>query len=204
MATEITYNGTTITSLAGGQAATLSCAGKKAKSNIAVAFDSAGKVTYNGVETAVLSGKTATLSCGGKKMKTDVNVTVAAPSYTHALYNGVKLPVIPQEVLKQYPYAWIRNNTSAAQYQLILAAYPWYYNKDHMYCSGGEDKTESIYIISISSALTATQWTFSKDVIGKFGAEITRPVMWTNHDIPNGSATATEIYFWKTEPVPIL
>jgi hypothetical protein len=65
MATEITYNGATIASLAGGQAATLSCAGKKAKSNIVIAFGSAGKIAYNGIETAVLSGKTATLSCGG-------------------------------------------------------------------------------------------------------------------------------------------
>lgn len=203
MATEITYNGTTIASLAEGQAATLSCAGKKAKSNIVVAFGSAGKVTYNGVETAVLSGKTATLSCGGKKMKTDVTVTVAASAPTQAMYNGVKLPVIPQEVLKQYPYAWIRNNISTGQYQLVFAAYPWYYNGG-MYCSGGEKVPEPWYNVDYSNASTATAWIFYKDAVGYFSADETRPVMWTNHDIPNGSATATEIYFLKTEPVPIL
>ena len=116
-------------------------------------------------------------------------------------YNGVLLPEIPADVLAQYPYAWIRQHNTNDQYQLILAAYPWYYNPGRMYCSGGESVTELWYNITISTAETATVWTFNKNTTGYFDVDSARTVLWSNHDIPNGSATATEIYFNGSEPV---
>jgi hypothetical protein len=69
------YNGNT-TEMASGKTATLACNGKKAISNIAVAFGTAGTIKYNGTETSVESGKTATLLCADKKMKSDVVVAL--------------------------------------------------------------------------------------------------------------------------------
>lgn len=80
MATDISYNGAVIGTLEPGKTATLACAGKKALGNIAVAFDSAGSITYNGSATEVEAGKTATLQCAGKKMMKDVFVTVPTPA----------------------------------------------------------------------------------------------------------------------------
>ena len=117
-------------------------------------------------------------------------------------YNGVLLPELPADVLASYPYAWIRKHTTNDQYQLILAAYPWYYNSGSVYCSGGESVTEPWYNITISTAETATVWTFNKNTTDYFIVDDARPVLWSNHDIPNGSATATEIYFNGSDPVP--
>ena len=74
----ITYNGSVIATLEEGQTATLSCAGKRMISDVAVSFGVAGTITYNGVETAVGEGRTATLLCNGKKMLTDVVVRARA------------------------------------------------------------------------------------------------------------------------------
>ena len=116
-------------------------------------------------------------------------------------YNGVLLPGIPAEMFVKYPYAWIRKHTTNDQYQLILAAYPWYYNSGTVNCSGGNSVTEPWYNITISTAETATEWTFFKNITGNFSVDSARTVLWSNHDIPNGSATATEIYFEGSEPV---
>lgn len=132
-----------------------------------------------------------------------VGVSVTAEKwYTHMLFNGVRLPRIPDDVLVAYPYAWIRKHTTVGAYQLVLAAYPWYYNSGAVYCSGGESVTEPWYNITIETADTATEWTFNKNTTGNFSVDDARPVLWSNHDIPNGSATATDIYFAGSEPVP--
>lgn len=126
--------------------------------------------------------------------------------YTHFYYNGVRLPVIPEDVLAEYPYAWIRNNTTSGYYDLVLAAYPWYFSitesKTGIYCSGGESMQEPWYQISIATAEAATEWTFNKNATGWFSLDSARTVLWSNHDIPNGSADATDIYFEGTDPVP--
>ena len=117
-------------------------------------------------------------------------------------YNGVLLPGIPAEMFVKYPYAWIRKHITNGQYQLLFASYPWYYKDGGMYCSGGESVPEPWYNITLSTADAATEWTFNNATTGYFTVDDTRPVMWSNHDIPNGSATATEIYFEGSEPVP--
>lgn len=122
---------------------------------------------------------------------------------THFYYNGLSLPVIPADVLAQYPYAWIRKHTANDQYQLIFAAYPWYYNGENaVCCSGGDSVTEPWYNVTISTADAATVWTFNKDATGSFGVDSARTVLWSNHDIPNGSATATDIYFCGSVAIP--
>lgn len=158
---------------------------------------------------------TKTLKTAGKYCEGDITVEYVKPAGGGDMfetrvagyiprkyyYNGVLLPEIPPYVLAQYPYAWIRKHTTNDQYQLLLAAYPWYYNSGGVYCSGGESVTEPWYNITISTAETATVWTFNKNTTGYFTVDDARPVLWSNHDIPNGSATATEIYFEGSEPV---
>lgn len=73
---KITYDGEEIASIEGGQTAILSCALKKAKTDIVIAFEGDGTITYYGTETAVSQGQTVTLSCEGKKMSGNVVVVV--------------------------------------------------------------------------------------------------------------------------------
>lgn len=117
----------------------------------------------------------------------------------HFYFNGVRLPRIPADVLAEYPYAWIRNDEANGNYNLVFGKQPWYYSTN-LYC--GDDTSLPYYSIPISSYSTATEWTFTKDASGNFGIASNRTVLWSNHDIPNGSADATEIYFYGTHAVP--
>ena len=116
-------------------------------------------------------------------------------------YNGVKLPEIPTDVLAEYPYVWIRKDDANGNYNLVFGKQPWYYNAESaLVC--GDTVSLPYYSIVISSYLTATEWTYTKDASGSnFGLATNRTVLWSNHDIPNGSATATEIYFKGSDPV---
>ena len=196
--TQITYNETT-TAITDGQKATLKCENKKMKTDVVI--NGICNIIYNDVITEISAGGIATLKCEYYKMASDV-VVLRGKRITHCLYNGVKLPKIPKDILSEYPYAWIRNHTTNNQYQLILAAYPWYYN-NAMCCSGGNDVTEKWYNIDKSTAISANEWVFNKNTTGNFGVSDTQPIMWSNHDIPNGSSTSTDIYFKGSKPVPI-
>ena len=118
-------------------------------------------------------------------------------------YNGVLLPEIPADVLAQYPYAWIRKNTTTGYYNLILTALqPYLYTDGTSIAYGSGTSTTCVsYNIAISSAESATVWAYANTEDTWQGLDSARTVLWSNHDIPNGSATATEIYFEGSEPV---
>ena len=115
-------------------------------------------------------------------------------------YNSVVLPEIPADVLASYPYAWIRNNTRTGYYDLLLSQEPWYLQDENTLAKSVN--ATKWYQISIASSDTAQVWAFNSDYDSlTWGNESDRHIMWSNHDIPNGSATATEIYFNGSEPV---
>lgn len=139
-------------------------------------------------------------------ISTEVSVTVEdyeVPK-THALYNGVRLPKIPEDALAKYPYALIRNDGASGYYDLLLGVNPWYYangNVDFL-CAGND--VGARYRIAKSSASSATEWAFFASISegNYYGIDTNKPVLWSNHDVPNGSATSTDIYFEGTDPVP--
>ena len=118
-------------------------------------------------------------------------------------YNGVLLPEIPADVLAQYPYAWIRNNTRTGYYDLCLSSSLWYAS-DADTISTDSYNTTGIQWYRVTKSAPEEVWVFNQawTSSGGFGNESDRHIMWSNHDIPNGSATATEIYFEGSEPVP--
>ncbi len=122
-----------------------------------------------------------------------VSVT-AETYYTHFLYNGVRLPRIPDSVLKDYPYCFIRLNSDGSTYDLVLASQIWYY-KPYLTNESGD---YAWYTANTSSAT----WTFKQTSPGTVNFGSGGGLVWSNHDIPNGSATSTEIYFAGSEPVP--
>lgn len=115
-------------------------------------------------------------------------------------YNNVLLPGFGEGTLEKYPYIWIRKNQTSGNYDLVLGTKPWYYETS-MRCQG--NSTIIHYTISIENVDTDIDWNFVKDNSGiNFAIDDMRTVLWSNHDIPNGSATATDIYFRGSEPVP--
>lgn len=134
----------------------------------------------------------------GDVVENVVNIAVGVESvtaekyYTYFLYNGVRLPRIPFDVLEKYPHIWISGSDSEG-YKLTVSAKPWYYNNERMY---------------LPVSAYNCRYTFKNDAWVKgdsytdTGAYTAGTLLWTSHDIPNGSADATDIYFKATEPVP--
>ena len=56
---------------------------------------------------------------------------------------------------------------------------------------------------SVSMDADPDNWTYVDTTYSAFavdGSDTT--VLWSNHDMPNGSATATDVYFYASEPLP--
>lgn len=122
---------------------------------------------------------------------------------TYALFNDVRLPKIPELILKYYPYAWIRQNINSGHYELFLCETARYYKINTYSNDIYPQDTSAWYRIEIANADNAIMWEPYKCTTSALGIDNARTVLWSNHDIPNGSATATNIYFEGTEPVPI-
>ena len=107
-------------------------------------------------------------------------------------YGDLLLPAPPADVLAEYPYAWIRKRPDMGHYQLIFSKNPWYYSGGEIRSSG----TSQLYAVVISSASTATEWISRGTNVASYPVDSSKPCIWSNYDIPNGSTTATEIYFY--------
>jgi hypothetical protein len=112
-------------------------------------------------------------------------------------YNGVLLPEIPADVLAQYPYAWIRKNKDGITYDLVFSEQLWYYKP--YFTTNASDYVW--YVATVDSNSWAYKQNKPSGSSINFGAG--GGAVWSNHDIPNGSETATEIYFEGSEPVPV-
>lgn len=120
--------------------------------------------------------------------------TEAPAEPTEHYYNGVKLPRIPDDVLAQYPYAWIRLNSDGTTYDLILSPYTWY-------CSGNLLTKNSTYVW-YTATIEASEWVYKTTYTDNGGFNLGGGLLWSNHDIPNGSADATDIFYYGTLAVP--
>lgn len=114
-------------------------------------------------------------------------------------YNGELLPEIPsafENLAYRCILKWPNGNV-----QLIGSANGLYFNGN-----------TGIYDIS-NAKLTAyylggDNWTVDTNQSGKYSgwtviSDGESVLLWSSHDIPNGSATATDIYFEGSEPVPV-
>lgn len=106
-------------------------------------------------------------------------------------YNGVLLPEIPADVLVSYPYVIIVLEGST--YRLLMAQNRWFRVSSNRLqvsnCPNAQFNYNGIDWGTGSFYTSTGNW----------------PQDWlifANHDIPNGSATSTTIYFYGSEPVP--
>lgn len=120
---------------------------------------------------------------------------------THCYFNGVKLPAPPADVLAQYPYCFIRNNTTSGYYEMYCSVGVVFYSSDSN-LQFGNDTARKRYRIAIASAESATEWEDNGTSTASVGIDSDRTALWSSRDIPNGSATATSVYYYGTPAVP--
>ena len=113
-------------------------------------------------------------------------------------YNGVLLPEIPESIFADYPYrAVIRYANGNAH--IIGSVNGFYFNGT----SAIYDKNNTVLCAyKLSNNMWVEDTKQNKKYTGwtsvSNGASM---LLWSSHDIVNGSATATEIYFNGSEPV---
>lgn len=122
-------------------------------------------------------------------------------------YNEYLLPGIPAEMLERYPYAWMNRNTETGVYNLIISTRPWHRNSSGSLESLYGDISLR-YTLEIANEADA-QWLFVAWIQhgGMFSIADTRPTVWANYDIYNGTVVDGEvvygeIYFRGSAAVP--
>ena len=117
-------------------------------------------------------------------------------------YNGLLLPEIPSDALKNYPYCWIRNNTRTGYYDLFMAKSPWWQSDSTTISTASYADGIQWYRISITAP--GDDWTFDQSwtTNGGMADESDRNIIWANHNIPTGAVTATTIYFVGSSAIP--
>lgn len=121
----------------------------------------------------------------------------------YCFYNGVKLPELPSTTLANYPYCWIRKNDNTQHYDLIFTKVLGYYDATAggiVY--GANEGTAEIVHYRVAYPGNADDWTNYQTTTTWMALDANRTVMWSNHYIPNGSPTATVMYFDAHEAIP--
>ena len=107
-------------------------------------------------------------------------------------YNGVLLPEIPQDVLAEYPYCWIRSNSDGVTYDFILGKYKWY-------CASSRMMTTSSTYVWYTATTTSESLTYKTSYTDTGDFNLGNGLVWSNHDIFTSNTTT---YFEATELVP--
>ena len=112
-------------------------------------------------------------------------------------YNGVLLPELPKDILAEYPnvfiYKW--TNGGIINFMAAPAGYKWfYYSSDSYQQIRIAECTYKRYTYNTVTDAWESRADYTDN--GRWGVDsATGSVVWSNDDIPNGSATSTDIYF---------
>ena len=121
---------------------------------------------------------------------------------THALYGNARLPLLPEDVLAQYPYAFIYKNRDETFYRLVLSTGIWWYSytaERNLYPVVTENRP--VY----KADLNSDKWEFleyhtDKKIYLAYFNSWYADLNWSNFNVPDGSADATSFYKTATEP----
>lgn len=122
------------------------------------------------------------------------------PEQNLCFYGNVLLPEIPEELRSKWKYLWIRKSISDGNYDLAVSDTIQYFSSSDkkMWMDSG---SQEWWLTPINNP---TGWTWKASYTGKdsWKADSNYAVIWANYDIPEGSASATNVYLYGIEPVP--
>ena len=155
-------------------------------------------------EVTAFNPDTGEYTIGGVWFAKSVDGSDGEVIATHFYYNTVLLPEIPSEVLKTHPYCWIRTNTQTGYYDLLMSSSPWWKSDPTTITTATYADGIQWYRVLISGSgydwIFYQSWTES----GDFVVDVDRTILWSNHNIPVGSVSASEIYFNGSTPIPVV
>ena len=109
------------------------------------------------------------------------------------IYGGVALPKIPD--LNDYPYVVMARNGET--YQILYSKGLWYFSSSQL--TNDVSESEPYYYCNPN-----TQDIWTEGTAGNYAfSSPDRPFVWCSHDVPNGSATSTNIKHYHTTPIPV-
>lgn len=112
-------------------------------------------------------------------------------------YNGVLLPEIPSDIVSSCPYVMILQSVNGKLYTYGSKSKPYHQVKssvNRLELPSGRNR--SLYSVEddswgeMDSSTKATYCDLSE----------TWTIIWSNFDVPSGSATSTTVYFYGSEP----
>lgn len=114
------------------------------------------------------------------------------------LYNGVRLPKLPEWDRESYPYAHISKFTAIEDYVLVVHTKPLFVKSSGM-VQVNEDITEGVPCMKWFSTEANRPWTESTSNVFRY--DQADDIAWTNTDVPIQSTG--EILLAATDPVPV-
>ena len=120
-------------------------------------------------------------------------VPEGTPSAGKYYYNGKLLPKIPEDILAQYPCC-VLYLTYNKDIRMLAGPNLWYRYSNSLRTI---ESTFSLYALSKDG----NSYVLSSTSTGYGGYAFDGGIVWTNHNIPDGSATATTVYRYSSLPV---
>lgn len=134
----------------------------------------------------------------------NAEMTVEGSKYiqTHALYDGERLPLLPQDILTQYPYAFIYKDTDEDFYRVVFSTGLWWWTDSG---DRGMNPTVTESCPIYKATLSSDTWEFLENRTSKFINFAYWNIWyahlyWANFNVPNGSAESTSYYKKATKP----
>lgn len=109
-------------------------------------------------------------------------------------YNGTLLPELPSGMLASYPYAFLYINATEPIYRLCMSKSKYFYQSSDNTIQPGSNTVKN-YWLTTDQVLAGDTWVHRDDTVYYWGPPATA-VKWSNYNIPKGSASGTETFFY--------
>lgn len=108
-------------------------------------------------------------------------------------YNGTQLPELPSGVLTSYPYVFLYINGTEPIYRLCMSKSKYFYQSSDNTIQPGSNTVKN-YWLTTDQVLAGDAWVHRDDTVYYWATPTA--LKWSNYNIPKGSASGAETFFY--------